>query len=66
MNKEILYYNLKIITDKLSTEQILYARRNRDWYKFDKMSEIEKLIHRLEELQIYEDFLNDSDNNFED
>jgi hypothetical protein len=67
MNKEILYYNLKIISEKLTQEQIFYARRNRNWRKFDKLSEVEKLLYRLEEFQIYEDILNDNDeNNFDD
>ena len=67
MNKEILYYNLKMISEKLTQDQIFYARRNRNWEKFDKLSEVEKLLYRLEEFQIYEDILNDNDeNNFDD
>lgn len=67
MNKEILYYNLNMISEKLTQEQIFYARRNRNWEKFDKLSEVEKLLYRLEEFQIYEDILNDNDeNNFDD
>lgn len=67
MNKELLYHNLRIISEKLTQEQIFYARRNRDWEKFDKLSEVEKLLYRLEEFQIYEDILNDNDeNNFDD
>jgi hypothetical protein len=66
MNKEILYYNLKIISEKLTQEQIFYARRNRNWEKFDKLLEVEKLLYRLEEFQIYEDILNDDENNFDD
>jgi len=67
MNKELLYYNLKMISEKLTQEQIFYARRNRNWEKFDKLSEVEKLLYRLEEFQIYEDILNDNDeNNFDD
>jgi hypothetical protein len=67
MNKEILYYNLKMISEKVTQEQIFYARRNRNWEKFDKLSEVEKLLYRLEEFQIYEDILNDNDeNNFDD
>ncbi len=65
MNKEILYHNLAIISEKLTIEQIIYARRNRNWEKFDKLSEVEKLLYRLEEFQIYEDILND-ENNFDD
>jgi hypothetical protein len=66
MNKELLYYNLRVISEKLTIEQIFYARRNRNWEKFDKLSEVEKLLYRLEEFQIYEDFLNDNENNFDD
>ena len=66
MNKEILYYNLKMISEKLTQEQIFYARRNRNWEKFDKLSEVEKLLYRLEEFQIYEDILNNDENNFDD
>jgi hypothetical protein len=66
MNKEILYYNLRMISEKLTIGQIFYARRNRNWEKFDKLSEVEKLLYRLEEFQIYEDILNDGENNFDD
>ncbi len=66
MNKEILYHNLAIISEKLTIEQIIYARRNRNWEKFDKLSEVEKLLYRLEEFQIYEDLLNDGENSFDD
>jgi hypothetical protein len=66
MNKELLYYNLRVISEKLTIEQIFYARRNRNWEKFDKLSEVEKLLYRLEEFQIYEDILNNDENNFDD
>lgn len=66
MNKEILYYNLRMISEKLTVDQIFYARRNRNWEKYDKLSEVEKLLYRLEEFQIYEDILNDGENNFDD
>lgn len=66
MNKELLSYNLIKISEKLTQEQIFYARRNRNWEKFDELDEVGKMLHRLEEFQIYEDLLNDSDNNFED
>ena len=54
-----------MISQKLSIEQVMHARRNRDWEKFDKLSEVEKMLYRLEEFEIYEDLLNDEDN-FED
>ena len=66
MNKDLLYYNLRIISEKLTIEQIFYARRNRNWEKYDKLSEVEKLLYRLEEFQIYEDILNDNENDFDD
>jgi hypothetical protein len=66
MNKELLYQNLMKISEKLTVKQIFYARRNRNWEKFDKLSEVEKLLYRLEEFQIYEDILNDDENNFDD
>ena len=65
MNKEILYYNLSFISKKLTQKHIFYARRNRNWEKFDKLSEFEKLLYRLEEFQIYEDILNNDENNFD-
>ena len=57
MNKDLLNYNLIKISDQLSTKKILYARRNRNWYKFDRLDEVSKLRWRLEELQIYEDII---------
>jgi hypothetical protein len=55
MNKELLNHNLMKISEKLTQEQIFYARRNRNWEMFDKLDEVGKLLHRLEEFQIYED-----------
>ena len=55
-----------MISQKLSIEQVMYARRNRNWEKFDKLSEVEKMLYRLEEFEIYEDLLNNDENNFED
>jgi hypothetical protein len=66
MNKELLNYNLMKISEKLTQKQIFYARRNRNWEKFDELDEVGKLLHRLEEFQIYEDILNDDENNFDD
>jgi hypothetical protein len=63
MNKELLYHNLRMISERLTIDQIFHARRNRDWEKFDKLDEVSKLLWRLEEFQIYEDYLNDFDNN---
>ncbi len=55
MNLEMAYYKLQIITEQLSTEQLIWARRFRDWRKFDKMTEAQKLQVRFEELEIYID-----------
>jgi hypothetical protein len=66
MNKELLNYNLLKISERLTQEHIFYARRNRNWERFDELDEVGKLLHRLEEFQIYEDLLNDSENNFDD
>lgn len=65
MNKDLLNEKLRIISEKLTTEQILYARRNRNWQKFDRLSEVEKLLYRLEEFEIYEDILREDENDFD-
>ena len=57
MNKDLLNYNLIKISDQLTTKQILKSRKNRNWYKFDRLDEVSKLRWRLEELQIYEDLI---------
>jgi hypothetical protein len=55
--KEILNSRLEKIMKQLTTEDILESRRSRNWETFDKLSEIEKLKWRLEELEIFEDIL---------
>jgi hypothetical protein len=55
MNKNLLEYNIILISEQLTTEQIIFSRRNRDWESFDESSYLEKLMIRLEELQYYED-----------
>ena len=55
MNKELLEYNICLISEQLTIEQLIYARRNRDWKKFDKLDEISKLRVRLEELEYFAD-----------
>ena len=57
MNKDLLNHKLMMISQKLSIEQVMYARRNRDWEKFDRLSEVEKMLYRLEEFEIYEDII---------
>lgn len=42
---------------------MLRARFNRDWENYDELEEIDKLHHQLEELSIYEDILEDIDEN---
>jgi hypothetical protein len=51
-----------VLISSIAIEQVMYARRNRDWEKFDKLSEVEKMLYRLEEFEIYEDILNDESN----
>ena len=55
MNKDILEYNICLISEQLTLDQLIFARRNRDWNKFDKMNGIGKLITRFEELRYFED-----------
>lgn len=57
MNKDLLIYNITVISEQLTTEQLIFARRNRNWIKFDKLDEIGKLMIRLEELQYFEDII---------
>ena len=40
MNKDLLNYNLIKICDQLSTEQMIYARKNRNWKEFDRLDEV--------------------------
>lgn len=53
MNKELLEYNICLISEQLTIEQLIFARRNRDWKKFDRLDEIGKLRVRLEELEYF-------------
>ena len=53
MSKELLEYNICLISEQLTIEQLMFARRNRDWKKFDKLDEIAKLRVRLEELEYF-------------
>lgn len=55
LNRQMAHYKLAQISEQLTTEQIMNARKWRKWRKFDKLSEDEKLITRLEELEIYQD-----------
>lgn len=61
MNKDLLNYNINFISEQLTTEQIIFTRRNRNWMKFDRLDEVGKLLVRLEELQYFED---DIDTNY--
>ena len=55
MDKKLLHYKLRLICDQLTQKQIFWSRRFRDWEEFDLMSEEEKLITRLEELECFID-----------
>ena len=61
MNKQLLEYKICLITEQLTIEQLIFARRNRNWKKFDKLDEVQKLIVRLEELEY---FIEDIDPNY--
>jgi hypothetical protein len=55
MSKELIQYKLSVISEQLTTEQLIYARRYRNWEEFDKLDEIGKLYVRLEELEYFAD-----------
>lgn len=55
MNRELAYYKLALISEQLTIEQLIHARRHRNWEEFDRLTENEKLLVRLEELEIYAD-----------
>jgi len=57
--KDTLNQRLIAITYSLKTEQILKARENRNWDKYDKLDEVGKLQYQLEEFSIYESLLED-------
>ena len=58
MNKDLLTYNINFISEQLTTEKLIFSRRNRNWVKFDKLDVVGKLLVRLEELQYFEDDIN--------
>ena len=55
INRQLAYYKLAQITEQLTQEQVLWARRFRNWKKFDKLTEDEKLMVRLEEFECFQD-----------
>ena len=57
MNKDEINYKLAIFMEQLTQEQIFYARRNRDWQKFDKLTDFQKLLFRLYEFEEFVDFI---------
>lgn len=57
LNRQLAYYKLAMITEQLTQQQVIHARRFRNWEKFDKLTEDEKLLVRLEEFEIYIDDL---------
>lgn len=57
LNRQLAYYKLAQIEQQLTIEQVIHARRFRDWQKFDTLTEDEKIMVRLEEFEIYCDDL---------
>lgn len=57
MTKEELNWRLTVIMEQLTHQQIIHARRNRNWYKFDRLNELQKLQYRFEEFEIYSDII---------
>lgn len=57
MNKDEINYKLAIFMEQLTQEQIFWARRNRDWQKFDKLTDFQKLLFRLYEFEEFVDFI---------
>ncbi len=55
INRDLAYYKLALITEQLTIQQVIFARRHRNWNRFDRLTEDEKLLVRLEELEIYKD-----------
>ncbi len=55
INRDLAYYKLALITEQLTIQQVIFARRHRNWNRFDRLTEDEKLLVRLEELEIYQD-----------
>lgn len=58
MNKDLLEYNICLVSEQLTTKQIIFSRRNRDWNRFDKLDSHQKLIVRLQELEYFSDDIN--------
>ena len=44
INRDLAYYKLALISEQLSIEQLINARRYRNWAKFDRLTEDEKLL----------------------
>lgn len=57
--KDRLHRNLSAMLYLLTPEQVLESRENRNWELYDRLDINEKLIHRMEELSIYEDIFED-------
>jgi len=57
VNRQMAYYKLAQIVEQLTQKQVIHARRFRNWKKFDKLTEDEKILIRLEEFEIYADDL---------
>ncbi len=48
-NLTLSYYKLAVIEEQLTIEQIIHARRFRNWKKYDKLKEEQKIMIRFEE-----------------
>jgi hypothetical protein len=57
VNKDEINYKLAIFMEQLTQKQIFWARRNRDWQKFDKLTDFQKLLFRLYEFEEFVDFI---------
>lgn len=57
MNKASYQKNLNKqlfkLTEKFETEDFFKSRKERNWEKFDKLDEIEKLKYRIREIKEY-------------
>ena len=57
MDKKILNMNLIKISAQLTTEQLIESREFRNWEEYDKMNEQERILCRLEELEMFQDII---------
>lgn len=55
--KDTLNRKMIVIVHYLTTEEILSARKHRNWEEFDKLDDVQRLQVQLDEFSIYEDVL---------